>query len=459
MPLRRRLVALLLTSLFAALPCAQASANSAQQASGSAKKAATSEGDSSKKTSAQAKQKLGSEKPGAASTTTEKKARAEKPSAQAGQKASAKKAEPKSTAAQAGQKAPASAPKTDKSTAAQAGQKAPARAKKAGSKDTAAQAAQKAQAASSKSEAKQKAQANANQKAPASAKAKAAPKPSRPEQKAASKAPARVRNQSKTKTAQTGTSTPAQKGGKATEKGGKKARQAAVQHDKGAPRRKHPNPYLEVPPLEVTQSSPAYIYANLTNEEAFAELDRRGIPHRREEPGPAGVRAPIRLTGALHGVEVHSSLPPAQRTTTHFEVLDARLALALDDFCALLAEHDIVEVVHYTMYRHGVSPRAESDSLPTRHPGGLAIDVGALRYRNGRWLDVREVWSLDIGKKTCGAGAKHHDDERAQTLVGLVCDAAAKRLFHYMLTPHFDEAHHDHLHLEIKPAVKWFLVN
>jgi len=28
-----------------------------------------------------------------------------------------------------------------------------------------------------------------------------------------------------------------------------------------------------------------------------------------------------------------------------------------------------------------------------------------------------------------------------------------------MLTPHFDPAHADHLHLEIKPQVKWFLVN
>jgi hypothetical protein len=27
------------------------------------------------------------------------------------------------------------------------------------------------------------------------------------------------------------------------------------------------------------------------------------------------------------------------------------------------------------------------------------------------------------------------------------------------LTPHFDQAHADHLHMEIKPGVKWFLIN
>jgi hypothetical protein len=257
-----------------------------------------------------------------------------------------------------------------------------------------------------------------------------------PKGKTAAKQPARTRVESKAKTAKT-------------------ARTGA----KAAVRPKRPNPFLEVPAPGVSETSPAYTYANLSNEDAYSELDRRGIPYRREEPGPDGVRAPIRLTGSLHGVDVHSTLPPAERATTRYEVLDARLALALDDFCALLAEHEIVELVHYTMYRPGAAPRAASDSLPTRHPGGLAIDLGALRRRDGKWLDVREVWRTDIGKKTCGAGAKRHDDARAQELVGLVCDAASRRLFHYVLTPHYDKAHHDHLHLEIKPVVKWFLVN
>jgi hypothetical protein len=240
---------------------------------------------------------------------------------------------------------------------------------------------------------------------------------------------------------------------------GKKPTARARMETKSHQGRKKPNPFLDVPAPGVSEASPAYTYANLDNDAAYAELDRRGIPYRREQPGPEGVRAPIRLTGTLHGVEVHSALPPTERASTRFEVLDARLALALDDFCALLAEREIVELVHYTMYRPGVAPRAESDSLPTRHPGGLAIDLGALRRRDGKWLDVGEVWRTDIGKKTCGAGAKRHDDARARELVGLVCDAAEKRLFHYVLTPHYDKAHHDHLHLEIKPAVKWFLVN
>lgn len=237
------------------------------------------------------------------------------------------------------------------------------------------------------------------------------------------------------------------------------AQASAKTGGKARSKRNQGNPYLEVPPAAELASAPAYLYANFTNEQAYEELERRSISYRREEPGPSGVRAPIRLSGPLRGVHVHSTVAAGDRATSPFEVLDARLALALDDFCALLEQHEIVELVHYTMYRAGHSPPADSDSLPTRHPGGLAIDVGALRKRSGEWLDVGLHWKADVGAKTCGPGAKAVEGTPAQELVGLVCEAAKQRIFHYMLTPHFDGPHHDHLHLEIKPVVKWFLVN
>jgi hypothetical protein len=114
------------------------------------------------------------------------------------------------------------------------------------------------------------------------------------------------------------------------------------------------SPYLMVPDPRVAEASPAYRFANMTDAEAFAELDRRGIPYAKAEAVP-GVRAPVRLTGRIHGVDVHSSLPPAQRARSYLEILDARLALALDEFCALLAQHDIDELVHFTMYRPNVA--------------------------------------------------------------------------------------------------------
>ena len=212
-------------------------------------------------------------------------------------------------------------------------------------------------------------------------------------------------------------------------------------------------------PRSVLRATPAYRHANLDNEQAYAELDKRGIPYELAEPPMGGVRAPIRLTGPLHGVTIHSSLPAAKRRTSPFEILDARLALALDDFCRILAHHDVVEVVHFTMYRPSPELPADPHGMRFRHAGGLAIDVGALRKKNGQWLRVGRDWSSKVGAKTCGPGARHLDDPEGRELQSILCEAADQRLFTYMLTPHFNKAHHDHMHLEVKPGVKWFLVN
>jgi hypothetical protein len=215
---------------------------------------------------------------------------------------------------------------------------------------------------------------------------------------------------------------------------------------------------LVIPPRDVAERTLAFHYANLGDAEAIAELDRRGIAWVPATPPLPGVRTPIRLKGPLRGVTIHSTLPAAERPTSAFEILDARLALALDDFCVLLARHDVVELVHYTMYRPpGELPPDLTKQI--RHPAGLAIDVGAVRKADGRWLAVGPHWPSDIGAKTCGEGAREHWSRQGREIVSIACEAADLRMFHFILTPHFDAAHADHLHLEIKPETRWFLVN
>jgi hypothetical protein len=388
------------------------------------------------------------------------------------------------------------------------------------------------------------------------------------------------------------------------------------------------SPFLEVPLREEAEQTPAYRYANMTNEEAFAELERRGILYTKLT-AVTGVRAPIRLTGRLHGVLIRSSLPPEQRVSTPFEILDARLALALDDFAVLLAKHDVEELIHYTMYRPNVpvvsaaapaaqppakaSPAAKPeprrtaasrgssakrragvdgkavksdkprpatpsskkksgtheaagleldeavelesshehsgephvacdhehgelgtdvlggdahgtdapepaalasksarpakranpkpgapaakpappsrgsnvgatgaspgrpaqklraaamlDEKPhgkwappgTRHPAGLAIDVGALIKRDGSVLSVASHFRGKIGERTCGLGAPVPEAADARELREIVCGAREAGVFTYALTPNYDAPHADHFHLEIKPGVAWFL--
>jgi hypothetical protein len=219
------------------------------------------------------------------------------------------------------------------------------------------------------------------------------------------------------------------------------------------------NPFLEVPAESEARGSIAYRYANLDNERAYAELDRRAVRYRRMTDPVPGVRAPIRLLGPLRGVLIHSVLPEAERAASAYEILDARLALALYDFCLILSHHDVVEVVHFTMYRPPQQNPEDPEHPQTRHPGGLAIDLRAMRKADGTWLSVGPHWEGSIGAKTCGAGARKLIPRRARELRSILCEANDQRLFHYMLSPHFDEAHDDHMHLEIKPGVKWFIAN
>lgn len=218
------------------------------------------------------------------------------------------------------------------------------------------------------------------------------------------------------------------------------------------------NKYLEIPPEEEAKDTRAYRYANLSNAEVVAALEARAIPYQRV-PDVPGVRLPIRLAGRMHGVWIHSVLPAEQRKTTPFEILDGRLALALDDLCAILEAHGFDEVVHFTMYRPPHEGPARPGDYQHRHPGGMAIDLGAVRKTTGQWLAVGPHWPAQLGAKTCGDGGRELRGRKGRELLSVACEAADLRIFHYTLSPHFDEPHSDHLHLEIKVGVKWFLVN
>jgi hypothetical protein len=218
------------------------------------------------------------------------------------------------------------------------------------------------------------------------------------------------------------------------------------------------NKYLDIPPEEEAMKTRAYLYANMTNEAVLRELKAREIPYTLVDPVP-GVRLPLRLMGRLHGVWIHSVLPAPERKTTPFEILDGRLALALSDFCELLAAHGFVEVVHFTMYRPPHEGPAKKGEYLHRHPGGMAIDLGALKKRTGHWIAVGPHWPSQIGAKSCGSDGRKLRGRRGRELLSVACEASDLKIFHYMLTPHFDDAHSDHLHLEIKTGVKWFLVN
>ena len=203
--------------------------------------------------------------------------------------------------------------------------------------------------------------------------------------------------------------------------------------------------------------APAERYARFDRDECEAELGRRGVPFTRVEEA-RGVLAPVRLEGPLHGVTYRTGLAESRRETSPWEIVDCRLALALDDFAVQLAAHDVVEVVHYSIYRPP-SSRWPAAKIASRHPGALAIDAASFVKRGGRTLSVERDFHGRIGAATCGSGGPNPATLEAIELRRIVCDAAEARLFNVALTPDYNWAHRNHFHLEVTAGVDWFMVH
>lgn len=242
-------------------------------------------------------------------------------------------------------------------------------------------------------------------------------------------------------------------GSSATNAPVKKSRKAAKKKKRRV--RSGPSRYGKVDDATTT---PAWRYGQMTQDECEAELTARSIGFTRE-PTSRGVRAPVRLTEKLHGVEFRTDETEARRQTSPYEVGDCRLILAMDDFAKILEAHDIVQVRHYSMWRPpGKSWPEDKDA--TRHAGALALDAGRFTKANGKTLDVDRDFHGRIGAKTCGEDARPRPaTPDALELRAILCEAAALHVFNVMLTPNFNRPHHNHFHLEVTSGVKWFLLH
>ena len=198
--------------------------------------------------------------------------------------------------------------------------------------------------------------------------------------------------------------------------------------------------------------APNLNYGWLDREHCEAELTRRAIEFG--EATIAGVLEPVRLRGPLHGVAIH-----ADGRSVH-DVLDCRLALALDDFAELVAQSDVTEIDYTGAYRskRELGCTAKYDGL--QHCGALAIDVTAFKRSDGTTLQIQRDFHGQIGLDTCVDGVgpvkATHD---ADLLWSFACGAAERALFNVILTPNWNADHRNHFHLEITPDAGWMMVH
>lgn len=205
--------------------------------------------------------------------------------------------------------------------------------------------------------------------------------------------------------------------------------------------------------------APNMRYAALDRAQCEAELKTRAVPFVAGE-ATSGVMDPVRISGPLHGVSIHSALATSERDHSPSTIFDCRLVLAVDDFAAFAATKGIVEMVYFGAYRPQSAYGCTAKYAGQQHCAGLAVDVGTFKKADGTVLSVEKDFHGKVGNPTCGPTARRTTITPSSTeLWSLVCDTADRAIFNVMLTPNYNAQHFNHVHLEITPDAAWMLIH
>jgi len=206
-------------------------------------------------------------------------------------------------------------------------------------------------------------------------------------------------------------------------------------------------------------NAPATRYGRMSARTCLAEARKRKLPVVALGQ-VRGVPIPVRISGPMHGVRVHSGVPKSQWASSPYEIVDCRLALAIDDFTALLQQHDVVELVHMSAYRPP-SKRWPAGTPGKRHGAAMALDAAVFVKKDGVRLVVEKHFKGHRHSAPCPrvvpARASHQSSE-AKEIRSIFCEARETGLFHVMLGPNFNRAHRNHFHLEVAAHPRWFYV-
>ncbi len=167
-----------------------------------------------------------------------------------------------------------------------------------------------------------------------------------------------------------------------------------------------------------------------------AELDARHVAWK--PASRSGIANAVEILGSLGGVAVTA--------VDHTLVIDCSLAVSLDEAGRYITALGIDRVTFSSAYSRR---NVRGTNRPSKHSYGLAIDVhtfvgpdlGSLRIDRDYEQGLGDTVDC-VGKPLSQGGA---------VLKVLQCQLVRSGLFHLVLSPDYDDAHHDHFHLEVKP--------
>ncbi len=186
----------------------------------------------------------------------------------------------------------------------------------------------------------------------------------------------------------------------------------------------------------------------LTREECLEQLAKLDVSYtevaQSEVPGAA---FPVKIDKLSADLEIKT------KDNKIKSIMDCRLAVALSKAIMSLYRHSVSSVDYLSVFRENAHVRG-GDAV-SGHAKGLAMDVSGFRLADGTELSVLKDWgSVELGSAPCPNKLSDEKSKSAR-LRDLVCEIAEQGVFNVVLTPHFDQAHANHIHLEVKPDVNW----
>jgi len=177
------------------------------------------------------------------------------------------------------------------------------------------------------------------------------------------------------------------------------------------------------------------VHADDKRDSCYAELEARKVEFKKTKK--SGIANGVEITGTLGGVEV---------TGESALVIDCSLAVSLDEAGRYIRALGVDKVRFASAYS---KRNVRGTNHPSKHSYGLAIDVSGFSGPDLGSFSVSRDYEQGLGGAVDCVGTPL--TQAGAVLKILQCQLVRSGLFHLVLSPDYDDAHHDHFHLEVKP--------
>jgi hypothetical protein len=172
-----------------------------------------------------------------------------------------------------------------------------------------------------------------------------------------------------------------------------------------------------------------------SSKSCYAELDERNVTYKKTKK--PGIAQAVEIAGPLGGVDL-----AGQGTL----VIDCSLAVSLAEVGRYMRALGIARATFSSAYSRR---NVRGTNRPSKHSYGLAIDVSGFSGPELGAIRVAPDYEQGLGGTVDCVGQPM--TQAGAVLKILQCQLVRSGLFHLVLSPDFDDAHHDHFHLEVKP--------